>query len=159
MPLCWPQHEATALTEGLLTEVTLNEGEYSHLPPAIERLEIGARGPASKQTKMCGLLVTQRKKLRADWEIVSGIFPDATFENYLHKWLVVNTRSLYHEMPTARTLPPREDHMVLCPLIDLFNHSDSGCAVLDRPNGFTVTSNKAYGLAFPLLFIIESLII
>lgn len=115
MPLCWPQHGATALTERLLTEATLNEEESLHLPPAIERLEIGARGPASKKSRTSGLLVTQRKKLRADWEIVSGILPDATFENYLHKWLVVNTRSLYHEMPTARTLPRREDHMVLCP--------------------------------------------
>lgn len=113
MPLCWSQHGASALTEGLLA--TLDERGHAHMSSTIERFELRARDPVSNPEPMCGFLQAQRKRLKADWELVSSIFPDAAFENYLHKWLVVNTRSLYYELPTAKTPPPRDDCMVLCP--------------------------------------------
>ncbi|KAK0633604.1 hypothetical protein B0T14DRAFT_533790 [Immersiella caudata] len=66
-------------------------------------------------------------------------------EAYLYNWLLVNTRTFYHE--TAKTkklrLPP-DDRMVLQPVADLFNHSSRGCSVTFDESQFTITTDRAY---------------
>jgi len=68
----------------------------------------------------------QQQKPMKDWVIVSRNFPDKAVIDYTYYWLMVNTRSLYYEVPSVSALLPREDRMVLCPFIDFFNHADHG---------------------------------
>ena len=73
-----------------------------------------------------GLLNRQVKKLKADWDIVSSIFPYDKLPQYTYYWLIVNTRSFYFELPEAKNAGSHDDRMVLCPFIDYFNHNDHG---------------------------------
>ncbi|KAL8944283.1 MAG: hypothetical protein Q9216_000578 [Gyalolechia sp. 2 TL-2023] len=100
------------------------------LEPAIQRVNTPMTNSTSWPSSMCGLLQKQRSKFRTDWETVSRIDPQTSYKRYLYCWLIVNTRSFYYKMPNIRTRSSREDCMVLCPFIDLFNHDDSG--VLDQ---------------------------
>lgn len=129
MPLCWPQHGIPVVTEELLDETMLDESIVLPLPPAMRCPQTRARGPTSGARNSSGLLPAQRRKLRADWQLASGVFPDASFERFLYYWLVVNTRSFYFETPNFKTQPSREDRMVMVPFIDLFNHNDSGVSL------------------------------
>jgi SET domain len=85
-------------------------------------------------------------------------------DNFKYGWCIVNTRCLYFDhtlsnqsaqrqndsylandaspIPPTRS-HPRNDCMVLCPMIDLFNHtakSTSACKVSYNRNGFTVAA-------------------
>lgn len=68
----------------------------------------------------------QEKKLEADWDIVSKVFPDKTLPVYTYYWLIVNTRSFYFEVSGREVARDHDDRMVLCPFIDYFNHNDHG---------------------------------
>ncbi|KAL9603615.1 MAG: hypothetical protein Q9219_001118 [cf. Caloplaca sp. 3 TL-2023] len=125
MPVCWPQQGEATLSSDLLNEKGSNHDFFFPLPPAIEYFEIRADDSASQLDNTSGLLQTQRRKLRAGWELVSQIEPEVPFERYVYYWLIVNTRSFYYEMPNVRIQPPSGDCMVLCPFIDLFNHDDN----------------------------------
>jgi hypothetical protein len=88
-----------------------------------------------------------------------------TEDSFKYAWCIVNTRCLYFDPPSPsapsgqqHTNPPpaaeknpptrnqshdSNEFMVLCPLIDLFNHtssSTSACQVTHTTSGFTVTS-------------------
>ena len=110
------------------------------------------------------LLRKQEAKFNRDWELVQqanlgGGDGDGgvegkiiSREDYLYAWLLVNTRSFYHETARSKKLP-REDRMVLQPVADLFNHSSdtpSTCRVnfssSSRGDGglFTVATSRAY---------------
>jgi hypothetical protein len=100
------------------------------------------------------LLRKQQSKFNRDWtaiqqtplaEATETTPPAITRQAYLHFWLLVNTRTFYHETPHTATLP-RDDRMVLQPVADLFNHADTGCAVAftGAGGGFTVTADRPY---------------
>ena len=72
----------------------------------------------------------QEKKLKADWDIVSRVFPEKTLPVYTYYWLIVNTRSFYFEVSGTEDAQDHDDHMVLCPFVDYFNHSDHGVSYL-----------------------------
>lgn len=122
MPLTWP----ASLT--------------ARLPPAAKRL-----------------LDKQRTKFERDWSLVAAIFPlkqdttphpvDTTCsrETYLYAWLLVNTRTFYFVTPKTEKLP-KEDHMVLQPVADLFNHTDrGGCHVtFAHDESFSFRTTRAY---------------
>ncbi|EAQ89816.1 hypothetical protein CHGG_06435 [Chaetomium globosum CBS 148.51] len=82
------------------------------------------------------LLRKQQAKFTRDWTAIQQTpfastdtpNPTITRQDYLYTWLLVNTRTFYHETPLTRRAP-REDRMVLQPVADLFNHSGTGCAV------------------------------
>ena len=71
----------------------------------------------------------QEKKLRADWDIVSKVFPHANLSAYTYYWLIVNTRSFYFRVSGHMVAQNHEDCMVLCPFIDYFNHNDHGVSL------------------------------
>jgi hypothetical protein len=54
-------------------------------------------------------------------------FPDIKYEDYLHAWCLVNTRTFYYTSPlTSKKHPPPknvDDCMALLPFGDYFNHS------------------------------------
>ena len=114
------------------------------------------------------LLCVQEKKFKRDWEVVSRIFPRRKVEEYRYGWLLVNTRSLYCDGLGGKKFSSREERMVLCPFVDLFNHDDHGvsrffrwdwgrrvfkwakiqCAVrFDKSGwGYRVLSDRVYGM-------------
>ena len=144
MPILWPKILRGALHCKCDSEVC--KGDFFPLPPAIG----GQWATSATKATYCPesrLLHKQEQKLKKAWAIISRIFPNSSFETYAYNWLLVNTRSFYYELPGLKTQPAREDRMVLCPLVDYFNHADRGCAVTFDENGFTVTSDRSYGSA------------
>ncbi|KAK2600740.1 hypothetical protein N8I77_010251 [Diaporthe amygdali] len=103
------------------------------------------------------LLEKQRAKFEKDWNTVSAAFPieskskrsapskECTRDEYLHAWLLVNTRTFYFVTPKTEKLP-KEDHMALQPVADLFNHTDQGgCHVaFDHADSFTFRTTRPY---------------
>ncbi|KAL1876290.1 hypothetical protein Daus18300_002918 [Diaporthe australafricana] len=118
--------------------------------------------PASLQSLLpigaSQLLEKQRIKFDKDWATVSAAFPieskskrgggvskECTRDEYLHAWLLVNTRTFYFVTPKTEKLP-KEDHMALQPVADLFNHTDQGgCHVaFDHADSFTFRTTRPY---------------
>lgn len=91
------------------------------------------------------ILAKQESKFKHHWEIVSKAFPSLTEEVYKYAWLLVNTRTFYYTDKKTEKLP-KDDHMVLQPVADLFNHADTGCGVAYDTDGFTFTSKRAYAV-------------
>ncbi|CAO1600045.1 hypothetical protein XANCAGTX0491_003751 [Xanthoria calcicola] len=144
MPICWPQHRKAALTQDLLDETTRHHEWDLPFPSAIDHSSANFPGAVFEADPNLSLLQKQRKKLKADWERVGEALPNMSFERYIHYWLLVNTRTFYFEMPKVRTHPPRDDRIVMCPFIDLFNHQDTGCNVQFADTGYTVTTDRTY---------------
>jgi hypothetical protein len=91
------------------------------------------------------LLRAQESKFARDWAAIQQSFLDAslTRQDFLYTWLLVNTRTFYHENHRTARLP-KDDRMVLQPVADLFNHADSGCEVAFSAASFTITADRAY---------------
>ena len=122
---------------------TLNGRSQAECPKAFDK---GARQ---------GMIWTQERNLQRDMTAVRTLirFKDLDVgcnTDHMHSlfrwaWCIVNTRSLYFVPPG--TDPPRDanEAMVLCPGIDLFNHTDQeGCHVTSDAAGFKATANRAY---------------
>ncbi|AEO54827.1 hypothetical protein MYCTH_2297882 [Thermothelomyces thermophilus ATCC 42464] len=72
-----------------------------------------------------------------------------TRQTFLYTWLLVNTRTFYHETAGAAAHRARDDRMVLQPVADLLNHAAAGYATagFDGAGGigwFTVAADRAY---------------
>ncbi|KAJ6789482.1 hypothetical protein PWT90_00283 [Aphanocladium album] len=96
------------------------------------------------------LLARQSAKFNKDWAAVESAYGGGggggaiTKEDFLYAWLLVNTRSFYHTTRKTAKLP-KEDHMVLQPVADLFNHSPTGwCAGAFNEDAFTITTRDAH---------------
>lgn len=79
-----------------------------------------------------GLHDGQEKKFQRDWDVVKKVFPSMTRYTYLYYWLIVNTRSFYHELSGTETTRPKNDRMALCPFADFFNHADHGVSGVEH---------------------------
>lgn len=131
MPILWPSHLREPLGyDGRPTDCVDQKPAFL-LPPAI-----GGRwrhiAEFFEPRKDAGLLAKQEQKLKADWKIVSKVFPNKTLEEYTYYWLIVNTRSFYFEVPGTAEFA-HEDRMVLCPFVDYFNHNDHGVSSRNGP--------------------------
>lgn len=91
------------------------------------------------------LLAKQSAKFNKDWAAVEAVYgSELTKEDFLYAWLLVNTRTFYHTTRKTAKLP-REDHMVLQPVADLFNHSPDGfCTGAFDDKSFTITTSEAH---------------
>ncbi len=91
------------------------------------------------------LLRKQQSKFARDWAAIQQASLDSSFtrQDYLYAWLLVNTRTFYHETPRTAALPT-DDRMIMQPVADLFNHADAGCEVAFSAASFTVTADRAY---------------
>ncbi|KAK3366974.1 hypothetical protein B0T24DRAFT_374616 [Lasiosphaeria ovina] len=92
------------------------------------------------------LLRKQEAKFAVDWAAAEEAFPETpalSRDDYLYAWLLVNSRTFYHETARSLKLPP-DDRMVLQPVADLFNHADAGCAVLFSAASFAIMADRAY---------------
>ncbi len=112
-----------------------SEPGFCTLPPAISGRwnTLDHRDSASRLEK--GLLADQQEKFTRDWTRVSTIIPGADKERYLYNWLIVNTRTFYHEIPGRKKKKKiaREDCMALVPFADYFNHADEGVGKYSSP--------------------------
>lgn len=134
----------------------------SILPPAIGN-GCWAHPLVSKTSDQMsdGLLDEQEKKFQRDWDLINRVFPSTTRYTYLYYWLIVNTRSFYHELSGPKATRPKNDRMALCPFADFFNHADHGVSEVDHTQvdaeaenqcrvafdevGYTITADRAYG--------------
>lgn len=156
------------LAADLALNKTANETRYSKwqaVVPTIEDIQqsMPLTWPASLQSLLPAaasqLLAKQRAKFDKDWDTVSAAFPiegkgkgkgggvskECTRDEYMQAWLLVNTRTFYFVTPKTEKLP-KEDHMALQPVADLFNHTDrDGCHVaFDHTESFTFQTTRAY---------------
>ena len=116
MPLMWP---ADLLLQGPTSD-SMDAG-CSLWPPALR----GWRSGHSHASEGSGLLAAQEQKLKMAWRNVSKVSLDTSYDDYVYAWLIVNTRSLYYDLPLRLEPRTRDDRMVLCPFVDLFNHSNN----------------------------------
>lgn len=156
------------LAADLALNKAANDTKYSKwqaVVPTVEDIQqsMPLTWPASLQSLLPAgashLLDKQRTKFDKDWSTVSAAFPiegkakakggavrkECTRDEYLHAWLLVNTRTFYFVTPKTEKLP-KEDHMALQPVADLFNHTDrDGCHVsFDHADSFTFRTTRAY---------------
>ncbi|KAG9229157.1 hypothetical protein BJ875DRAFT_387950 [Amylocarpus encephaloides] len=88
------------------------------------------------------LLSQQKTKMAVDWAAVSEAFPEVAYDDYVHRWLIVNTRTFYYLDPKIKKKPARDDCMALNPFADYFNHAATGCGVSFSSQGYTVTASQ-----------------
>ncbi|KAE9372392.1 SET domain-containing protein [Stipitochalara longipes BDJ] len=92
------------------------------------------------------LLANQQRKLKLDWAAVSKAFPNIKYEDYIYRWLIINTRTFYFlsPLPAHQKLHPsnRDDCMAQSPFADYFNHtsSPSACSASFSPSGYTIST-------------------
>lgn len=91
------------------------------------------------------LLAKMEERFSHDWNEIQKLELQHLNDKEIFKWawLVVNTRTLFYkpDIPIYKDMP-RKDCMTLCPFIDYFNHSDSGCQV-EFHSSSTMTPNLA----------------
>ncbi len=103
------------------------EPGFSPLPPAISGRWNTPEPHNSALILDQGLLAGQQQKFTRDWARVSAIMPGADRDRYLCNWLIINTRTFYHELPGRKKRGiARKDCMALVPFADYFNHADEG---------------------------------
>ncbi|KND87344.1 Ribosomal lysine N-methyltransferase set11 [Tolypocladium ophioglossoides CBS 100239] len=90
------------------------------------------------------LLAKQQAKFDKDWALVAAAYPDMQRGDFLYAWNLVNSRTFYHTTPRTERKLPKDDHMVLQPVADLFNHSPDGCSVAFDQADFTITTTRAH---------------
>ncbi|KAK3328193.1 hypothetical protein B0T19DRAFT_184549 [Cercophora scortea] len=90
------------------------------------------------------IVANHHAKFHADWTAVSQGFPGRlSRDEYMHAWLLVNTRTFSYATPAMEKYP-WDDQLALVPIADLINHADSGCIVAYSSQGFTVTADREY---------------
>ncbi|KAH6607304.1 hypothetical protein Trco_003617 [Trichoderma cornu-damae] len=90
------------------------------------------------------LLAAQQEKFNKDWATVAAAYPQLQKDDYLYSWLLVNTRTFYHTNRSTDKLP-KEDHMALQPVADLFNHAPEGyCTAAFDDKSFTFTTTRPH---------------
>ena len=132
MPILWPpfmrepldRHRDPCYISGR------REDSIFILPPAIAGRWAHSQMHEFWNVRDTAAMYRQEKKLKADWDIVSRVFPEKTLPVYTYYWLIVNTRSFYFEVPGTEAVQDHDDRMVLCPFVDYFNHNDHGVSYL-----------------------------
>ncbi|KAF4583108.1 SET domain-containing protein [Ophiocordyceps camponoti-floridani] len=95
----------------------------------------------------------RRKKLDDDWIIVSSGNLGIKRPDFVYAWMLVNSRTFYHTTPRTEHRLPKEDHMALVPVADLFNHSSSASTVKASydATSYTFTTTRAHSPGQELL--------
>ncbi|VBB73328.1 Putative ribosomal N-lysine methyltransferase [Podospora comata] len=97
-------------------------------------------------------LTKQKAKFEKDWQLTRDVLlpklslsPKGRYskQEFLYHWLLVNTRTFYHETPATERLT-KDDKMALQPVADLLNHSDEGCEVVFDTGCYTISADREY---------------
>ncbi|EDU40734.1 set domain-containing protein [Pyrenophora tritici-repentis] len=89
------------------------------------------------------LLMKQQRSFKRDWDIVSKAYSNISQDQYLHAWLLVNTRSFYCTTPIMERLP-HDDRLAILPVADLFNHADVGCEARFASENYSFIADRDY---------------
>lgn len=89
------------------------------------------------------LLKNQQAKVRHDWDIVVKAFASVRYNEYLHAWFLINSRTFLYETPQTEKYP-WEDRLALLPVADLFNHAETGCEMSHWPERYVITTDRKY---------------
>ncbi|KAH0494436.1 hypothetical protein TgHK011_001055 [Trichoderma gracile] len=137
------------LAADLVLDKTANSRPWKAVLPKMADFEVGMPMLWPRELKDLLPLESQctlqrrEKEFEDNWNDFKEAFPDVPREEYMYAWLVVNTRTFYHE--TSETLKyPWEDRLALIPVADLFNHAYDGCKVYYSPEGYHIMADRAY---------------
>ncbi|KAH7117651.1 hypothetical protein B0J11DRAFT_583049 [Dendryphion nanum] len=97
------------------------------------------------------LLTKQQLKFDRAWSAFYKAFPTISHENYLHSWLLVNSRSFYYTTTKMRRFP-HDDRLALLPIADLFNHSDRGCETKFSTQNYKIIADREYSTGEEVYF-------
>ncbi|KAI0105557.1 hypothetical protein GGR51DRAFT_549074 [Nemania sp. FL0031] len=90
------------------------------------------------------ILERQQDKFQREWNSVAQAFPELDRSEYMYHWLIINTRTFFHETPEMEQYQ-WEDKLCLLPAADSFNHATDGCKVTWWDDeGYVITTNRAY---------------
>ncbi|KAH8171621.1 SET domain-containing protein [Sarocladium implicatum] len=90
------------------------------------------------------VLKKQQIKVAKDWKRVSAAYSDIDELDFQYNWHLVNSRTFYHVTPRTEKLH-KDDHMVLQPVADLFNHDPNrGCSVAFDAADYTITTKHVH---------------
>ncbi|EGX90003.1 SET domain protein [Cordyceps militaris CM01] len=133
--------EASSASFRAWRNVLPSRGDVRAVQPLCWPAELRALLPPTA----AALLAKQSATFHKDWAVVEAAYAGSlSREDFLYAWLLVNTRSFYHTTPTTAQRP-KEDHMVLQPVVDLFNHAPTGfCAGAFDDAAFTITTQAAH---------------
>lgn len=128
MPILWPSFMREPHDDDGSQHYTIGrrKNQALMLPPAIAGRWADDRMREFWEIRNKAPMYQQEKKLKADWDVVSKVFPGQTLPEYTYYWLIVNTRSFYFEVTGREAVQNHDDRMVLCPFVDYFNHNDHG---------------------------------
>lgn len=128
MPFLWPSFMREPLDNNGNPHYTigLREKPVFIIPPAVAGRWAHDQMREFWKIRDSAPMFRQEKKLKADWDIVSKVFPNQNLSDYTYYWLIVNTRSFYFEVSGTEAAQNHDDRMVLCPFVDYFNHNDHG---------------------------------
>ncbi|KAK3500743.1 hypothetical protein B0T13DRAFT_527126 [Neurospora crassa] len=143
LPLTWDRQLREFLPRKALELLLKQEAKFEKDWSMVQQSKLLSPGPDQKENKSleekeCGTL---NKSITRD--------------DYLYAWLLVNTRTFYHETPKTKKFN-KDDRMVLQPVADLFNHTSydpsaeetegnrKTCSVAFSPTAFTITTTRPY---------------
>ncbi|KAI1025700.1 hypothetical protein LB503_006614 [Fusarium chuoi] len=137
----------------LAAEIALDESDdfsvWKTVLPTRQDLEAGVpmMWPSELQAllpkRAKDLLDNQNTRFRRDCEIVLKAFPKLTRDEYLHSWVLINTRTFYNSMPKMKSYA-HADRLLCMPTADLFNHADQGCKLAYSALGYSVQADRVY---------------
>ncbi|KAK4181215.1 hypothetical protein QBC36DRAFT_122516 [Triangularia setosa] len=132
--------------------VPTREDVFSNLPlawPSLNYEKLHALLPFNARAH----LTKQKAKFEKDWQLIRDVLLPAleispnkgrySKQDFLYHWLLVNTRTFYHETSMTEKLS-KDDKMILQPVADLLNHSDGGCEAAFDPSCFTISADRDY---------------
>ncbi|KAH7308466.1 hypothetical protein B0I35DRAFT_413119 [Stachybotrys elegans] len=89
------------------------------------------------------VLHDQEKKFWEDWLDVKYKFPGIGRNDFLHAWIIVNSRAFLYNPTAARE--GHRDHVALVPVADLFNHhTRGGCSARHEGSQYVVRAVRNY---------------
>ena len=90
------------------------------------------------------LMEKQKSKIDLDWTAASPILHGVSYEQFMHYWFAVSTRTFYYTSadPYVETPIDAYDCLALVPFADYFNHADAGCKVAYSDSGFEITAHR-----------------
>jgi hypothetical protein len=90
------------------------------------------------------LLKKQQRRLASDWKAVSEAYPNLTYNEYVHAWLLISTRTFYYTPPNMlpEDTPEADECLAIVPFGDYFNHFAHGCKVNYSADGYEFVLEK-----------------
>jgi hypothetical protein len=94
-------------------------------------------------SRITEIVAKQQNSFKRDWDIFRPAFHEVDRDQYLHAWLLINSRTFYNLTSSTEKLP-HDDRLTLMPLADLFNHAGHGCNVTFSNLHYAFTADRDY---------------